>query len=155
LVSAHFYGGQTRYFGNYSIVFVPSPDPPVATDNKTRINFSVLEFGDNIYNIAAAATLKEKNSGATVLQTSYRPYEFSDISIPMVFPKPGDYTVSLETKIPSDSNSSETPLVASFNVSAMDPNMPVPLDELMLLYVTPTAVVIGGIVVYMHSRGKI
>ena len=151
---AHFFGGQTKNFGNYSIVFVPSPDPPLASDNKTRINFSVLLYGDNIYNVAAAMTLKERN-GSVLSQTQYRPYEFSDISIPIVFPRPGDYVVSLETKIPGDSNYTDSPLVADFNVSAMDPNMPVPLSELMLLYVTPAAVVIGGIVVYLHSRGKL
>ena len=151
---AHFFGGQTKYFGNYSIVFVPSPDPPLAQQNNTKINFSVLLYGDNIYNVAAAVTLKAKN-GTVIEQTPYRPHEFSDISVPIVFPSPGDYIVSLQTKIPSDSRYSDTPMVADFNVSAMNPNMPVPLDELMLFYVTPAAVAIGGIVVYMHSKGKL
>lgn len=152
---AHYFGGQTKTVGNYSIVFVPTPDPPLAEQNKTRINFSVLLAGDNIYNIESAVTVKDKNSGNTVIATPFRPYEFSDISMPITFPKPGDYAVTLSTKIPGDTTYSDNPIVADFNVTAFDPKMPVPFDELMLVYVTPAAVVIGGLVVFLHSRGRI
>src|SRR5437588_6993471 len=125
----HFYGGQTDNFGSYSVVCVPSPDPPVARDNNTKLNFSVLNLGDNIYNIVSAVTVKDKTSGAIVFQSNFRPFEFSDISIPAVFPKPGNYIVTLVTKVVGDSKYSETPLSADFTVTAMYPNTYVPLYQ--------------------------
>lgn len=152
---AHFFGGQTRDVGTYSIVFVPSPDPPYANSNKTTLNFSVLVGGDNIYNVQTAMVVKDRSTNKTVVQTNFVTKEFSDVTYPFVFPHPGDYIVTLFVKVAGDKNYTSAPLSVDFNVSAFDPKFPVPFDELMLLYVTPAAVVIGGIVVYLHSKNKI
>ena len=155
IASAHFYGGQSRDVGGYSIVFVPSPDPPLSNRNNTSLNFSVLQGGDNIYNIQAALTVKDADTGKIVGKTGFVPKEFSDVSFPFVFPKPGSYQANLQVKIIGDKQFDTTPLSVDFNVSAFDPKSPVPFDELMLLYVTPAAVAIGGLVVYLHSKNKI
>ena len=46
-----------------------------------------------------------------------------------------------------------SPLVASADISVG--NGSIPFEELMLLYVTPAAAVIAGIVIYLHSKNKI
>jgi hypothetical protein len=112
-------------------------------------------YGDNIYNIASALTIKDKDSGAIVLQTPIRPFEFSDIVIPAVFPKPGNYLVTLSTTIAGDKNYSTSPLVANFNVTAMDPNSYVPLGEIILLYVIPPVVIAAGALGYLIYAKKL
>lgn len=151
---AHYFGA-TKDIGNYQVIFQPAPSLIVAGDNSTMLNFSVLEDGANIDNVYAALVVSDKSSGAAVEQFSYRQYEFSDISIPYTFPSPGDYSVELRTRVTGDEKYQATPLVASFDLSVVDPNQLVPFDELMLLYVTPAAAAIAGIVVYLHSKKKI
>jgi hypothetical protein len=155
LAYAHFFGA-TKNVDNYQIVFSPSPSNPVAGSNSTLFNFSVLENGtNNISNIQVAVIVAEKGSGAVVGQIPYKAYEFSDFTIPYSFQRPGDYVVTLQTRIIGDEKYQATPLVASFDIRALDPNQLVPFDELMLFYVTPAAVVITGIAVYLHSKNKL
>jgi hypothetical protein len=151
---AHFFGA-TKEIENYQVIFQPAPAAPVAGSNSTRLNFSVLENGTNIFNIHSALTVTEKGSGEIVAQTPYRQYEFSDITIPYTFQEPGDYVVTFETRITGDEKYQATPLAASFDLSVADPNQIVPFDELMLFYVTPAAAAIAGIVVYLHSKKKL
>jgi len=86
-------------------------------------------------------------------QIPYRLYEFSDITIPYTFNYTGNYVVTLETRIVGDEKYQASPLVASFDISVG--NGSIPFEELMLLYVTPAAAVIAGIVIYLHSKNKI
>ena len=151
---AHFFGA-TKTIDSYQVIFQPTPSLPVAGDNSTQLNFSVLQNGSNIYNAYFALVISEKSSGAPVEQFSYRQYEFSDITIPYTFQSPGDYTVELRTRITDDEKYQAEPLVTSFDLSVQDPNQLVPFDELMLFYVTPGAAAIAGIVVYLHSKKKI
>src|ERR671917_1583070 len=57
----HFFGA-TKNIDNYQIIFAPNPTTPIAGDNSTSLNFSVLENNANIYNIYTAMVVTEKQS---------------------------------------------------------------------------------------------
>jgi hypothetical protein len=98
--------------------------------------------------------ITEKNSGRIVEQIPYRVYEFSDITLPYTFQNATDYTITLQTRITGDEKYQATPLVASFDITVADPSCLIPFNELMLFYVTPVTLVITGIMVYLHVKGK-
>src|SRR5215207_6053769 len=148
----HFFGA-TKNIDNYQVVFSPNPSTPIANDSSTSLNFSVLENNSNIYNIYSAMVVTEKQSGAVIAQVPYKFQEFSDISIPYTFNETGNYAVTLQTRIPGDAKYQANPLVASFDISVG--NQLIPFEELMLFYVTPTAVIIAGIAIYLHSKKKL
>ncbi|MGI0023785.1 MAG: hypothetical protein ACREA4_01410 [Nitrososphaera sp.] len=151
---AHFFGA-TKEVDRFQIVFMPTPSIPLTGSNSTRLNFSVLENGTNILSIYSAVIISDKKSGETVGQLPYKLYEFSDITIPYTFHKAGDYTVTLQTRISGDEKYQANPLEANFDLVVEDPERPaIRLDELMLFYVTPAAVAIAGIVVYLHAKKK-
>ena len=155
VADAHFFGA-TRQIDEYQVIFAPYPDVPVAGSNSTLLNFSVLENGSNIFNIQSAVVITQTGSDTPIEQIPYRPYEFSDITIPYVFAEPGNYVVTIQTRVIGDEKYEATPLEASFDLlveSSSGPNMPV--EELMLFYVTPASIVIAGIAIYLHSKGKI
>jgi hypothetical protein len=155
LAYGHFFG-STMNIDNYQVVFSPYPSGPVAGDNSTRLNFSVLDNNtNNLYNTYSAVVIKEKQSGNITDQVPYKLYEFSDISIQYTFPHPGDYVVTLQTRIQDDPKYQASPLVADFPITALDPHQVIPFDELMLFYVTPAAAVIAGLAVYLHSKKKL
>jgi hypothetical protein len=147
----HFFG-DTKNVDRFQVVFAPYPSTPAPGDNSTRLNFSVLENNTNIYNIHAAVVIAEKQSGDIIDQIPYKLYEFSDITIPYTFNDNGDYVVTLQTRIIGDQKYQATPLVASFDISVGNQ---IPFDELMLFYVTPAAVAIAGIAIYLRSRKKL
>lgn len=149
---AHFFGA-TQDIDGYQVIFAPYPSTPVAGSNSTLLNFSVLKDGDNIYNIHSAVVVTDRQSGDIVGQVPYRLYEFSDITVPYTFDDIGRYSVKLETRITGDEKYQTSPLVASFDISVGNDFMP--FDELMLLYVTPAAVSIAGIAIYLRSKNKI
>jgi hypothetical protein len=152
---AHFFGA-TKQVDNYQVIFAPSPLNPVAGSNSTYLNFSVLHNGSNIFNIHSALVIVDKDSGTPVGQMPYRLYEFSDISIPYTFSSAGDYTVTLQTRITGDEKYQTMPLEASFDMTVMSPDgQGMPVEELMLFYVTPAAIAIAGISIYLHSKGKL
>ena len=148
----HFFGA-TKNIDNYQIIFAPNPSTPIAVDNSTSLNFSVLENNANIYNIYAAMVVTEKQSGDIVDQIPYRFQEFSDITIPYSFNDTGTYVVTLQTRIAGDEKYQEDPLVASFDISVG--NELIPFDELMLFYVAPATAAIAGIAIYLHSKKKL
>lgn len=148
---AHFFGA-TKEIGRYQIVFQTYPQTPVIGTNST-LNFSVLQDGYNINSIYSAVTMVAKKDGHVVFQDPYRFYELSDITVPYRFNQTGDYVVTVQTRIPGDAKYGAQPLEASFDVSSFPPG--IPLDELMLYYVTPAAAAIAGIAIYMRSRGKL
>ncbi len=149
-VDAHFFGA-TKDVDGYQVVFQPYPQAPVVGTNST-LNFSVLQNGSNIYNVYCALIITEKASGQVVYQNPYRLYETSDITVPYRFDNVGDYVVTLQTRIAGHEKYQSQPLVASFDISAFAPG--IPFDELLLYYVTPAAAAMVGIVVYLHSKGK-
>jgi hypothetical protein len=150
LAYGHFFG-DTKSIDKYQVVFAPNPSNPAPGDNST-LNFSVLENNTNIYNIHAAVVITEKQSGDVVDQIPYKLYEFSDITVPYTFQDVGDYVVTLQTKIIGDEKYQASPLVTSFDISVGNQ---VPFDELMLFYVTPAAVAIAGIAIYLRSKKKL
>jgi hypothetical protein len=148
----HFFGA-TKNIDNYQVIFSPSPSTPIAGDNSTSLNFSVLENNSNIYNIYTAMVVTEKQSGNIIGQVPYKFQEFSDIAIPYTFNDIGTYVVTLQTRIAGNEKYQDNPLVASFDISVG--NQLIPFDELMLFYVTPTAVAIAGISIYLHFKKKL
>jgi hypothetical protein len=150
LAYGHFFGA-TKDVDGYQVIFAPNPSAPAPGENST-LNFTVLENNDNIYNIHAAVVITEKQSGDIVDQIPYRFYEFSDITVPYTFQNAGDYVVTLQTRITGDEKYQASPLVASFDISVGNQ---APFDELMLFYVTPAAVAIAGIAIYLHSKKKL
>jgi hypothetical protein len=152
LAYGHFFGA-TQNVDRFQVVFAPYPSTPLVGSNSTLLNFSVLENNTNIYNIQSALVISERQSGNVVAQMPYRFYEFSDITIPYTFNQTGDYVVTLQTRIAGDEKYQAAPLEASFDISVGNEFMP--FDELMLLYITPAAVAIAGIVIYLHSKKKL
>jgi hypothetical protein len=152
LAYAHFFGA-TKNIDNYQVIFSPSPSTPIAGDNSTSLNFSVLENNTNIYNIYSALVVTDKQSGDIVGQVPYKIQEFSDITIPYNFNDTGDYVVTLQTRIAGDEKYQDSPLVASFDISVG--NQLIPFDELMLFYVAPATAAVAGIAIYLHSKKKL
>ena len=148
----HFFGA-TKNIDNYQVIFAPNPSTPIAGDNSTSLNFSVLENNSNIYSIYAAMVVTDKQSGDIIAQVPYKFQEFSDITIPYTFNETGTYVVTLQTRIAGNEKYQNNPLVASFDISVG--NQLIPFDELMLFYVTPTAVAIAGISIYLHFKKKL
>ena len=148
----HFFGA-TKNIDNYQVIFSPSPSTPIAGDNSTSLNFSVLENNANIYNIYAALVVTEKQSADIIDQVPYKFEEFSDITIPYTFNDTGTYVVTLQTRIVGDEKYQDSPMVASFDISVG--NQLIPFDELMLFYVTPATAAIAGIAIYLHSKKKL
>ncbi len=149
---AHFFGA-TKEVDGYKIVFQPYPSAPIIGTNST-LNFSVLDSdGSNLYNVYTSVVITDKHTGQAVYQVPYRLYEISDVTTRYRFNNPGDYTVTVQTRIPGDGKYSTRPLAATFDLSAFPPG--IPLDELLLYYVTPASAVIAGIAVYLHSKNKI
>jgi len=149
---AHYFGA-TKDVDNFQVVFAPNPSTPITDDNSTSLNFSILQNNTNLYNIYAALEVKDRQSGAIIGQVPYKLYEFSDIAIPFTFNQTGDYVVTLKTRITGDEKYQANPLMVSFALPVS--NQLIPFDELMLYYVTPTAVAIAGVAIYMHYKGKL
>ena len=101
----------------------------------------------------SALVVTGKQSRDIVGQVPYRLYEFSDITIPFTFDDTGRYVVTLQTRITGDEKYQANPLVVNFDISVG--NEFIPFDELMLFYITPAAVAIAGITIYLHSKKRI
>lgn len=152
---AHFFGA-TKTVNGYQIVFQPAPSVPLAGDNSTLLNFSVLDKDNqNVNNIFASLIIREKNSGNVVKVFPFKFYEFSDLTFPFSFKKIGDYVVTLQTRINGDPIYGDNPLSADFDLSAGNPNQIIPFDELITYYVIPASVVILAIAIYLRRKNKI
>ena len=152
---AHFFGA-TKTVNGYQIVFQPAPSVPLAGDNSTLLNFSVLDKDNqNVNNIFASLIIKEKNSGNVVKVFPFKFYEFSDLTFPFSFKKIGDYVVTLQTRINGDPIYGDNPLSVDFDLSAGNPNQIIPFDELITYYVIPASVVILAIAIYLRRKNKI
>ena len=154
-ILGHFFG-TTKNIGNYHIVFAPYPSLPFAGDNSTLQNFSILDKDNqNVNNIFASLSIKNKLNDSTVQNFPFRFYEFSDITFPYTFKEIGDYQVSLSVRINGDPTYSKTPLSTDFDISAADPNQVIPTHELITYYVVPALAVIAVIVGYLRHKNKI
>jgi hypothetical protein len=154
-VSGHFFG-TTRNIGGYQIVFAPYPALPIAGDNSTLLNFSILDKDNkNVNNISASLIVKNKLNGSIIQSFPFKFYELSDITFPYTFKEIGDYQVSLLVKINSDSAYSQTPISVDFDISAANPNQVIPTDELIIYYLVPGLAVIAAIVLYLRHKNKI
>ena len=152
---AHFFGA-TKTVNGYQIVFQPAPSVPLAGDNSTLLNFSVLDKDNqNVNNIFASLIIKEKNSGNVVKVFPFKFYEFSDLTFPFSFKEIGDYVVTLQTKINGDPFYGDNPLSVDFDLSAGNPNQTIPFDELITYYVIPASLVILAIAIYLRRKNKI
>jgi len=154
-IFAHFFGA-TKNIGNYQLVFAPYPALPLAGDNSTLLNFSILDKNNhNVNNIFASLIIKNKINGSIVQNFPLKFYEFSDITFPYTFKEIGDYQVSLLIKINGDPTYCQTPISVDFDLSATNPNQIIPTDELIIYYAMPALAVIAGIVVYLRRKNKI
>jgi len=154
-IFAHFFGA-TKNIGDYQLVFAPYPALPLAGDNSTLLNFSILDKDNhNVNNIFASLIIKNKINGSIVQNFPFKFYEFSDITFPYTFKEIGDYQVSLLIKINGDPTYSQTPISVDFDISATNPNQIIPTDELIIYYAIPALAVIAGIVVYLRRKNKI
>ena len=153
--SGHFFGA-TKNIGDYQIIFAPYPQLPFAGDNSTLLNFSILDKeNQNVNNIFASLTIKNKVNGSMIQNIPFKFYEFSDITFPYTFKDIGDYQVTLFVRINGDPTYSQTPISADFDISATDPNQVIPTHELVAYYVVPALAVIAVIVVFLKRKNKL
>src|SRR5438093_2047481 len=151
----HFFGA-TKNIGNYQIVFAPYPALPLAGDNSTLLNFSVLDKDNkNVNNISASIIVKNKLNDSNIQNFPFKFYESSDITFPYIFKEVGDYQVSVLVKINGDPTYSQNPISANFDISATNPNQVIPTDELVIYYLVPGLAVIAAIVLYLRHKNKI
>ena len=154
-VDAHFFGGKTLDIDKYQVTFVPYPETPVAGNNSTtQLNFSVLENNTNLYNIYSALIISNADAGKVIAQYPYKFYEISDITIPYVFSKTGNYAVTLQSRISGDPKYEASPLEASFDLPVDGPFQAFlsVRTALTLLIVIPTGTVGGVIFVYVWKK---
>ena len=157
--NAHFFGVpilENKTVGNYKIVFQPFPLIPLAGDNSTQINLSVLDKeGRNINVMFASLSIKQKETGDLVKTFPVKLYEFSDMTFPYTFPKSGTYVVTLNSKINGDPVYSETPLVVDFDLPVRSDSLLTLYGELMMYFLTPALIAIAGLAVYLKIKKKI
>ena len=157
--SAHFFGVpilQNKTVGNYKIVFQPYPSIPLAGDNSTQINLSVLdEEGKNINIIFASLSIKQKETGDLVKNFPVKLYEFSDMTFPYTFTKSGTYVITLNSKINGDPVYSKTPLVVDFDLPVRSGSLLESFREIMTYFLTPALIAIAGLAVYLRIKKRI
>jgi hypothetical protein len=147
--SAHFFG-ETTTFGKYQVIFQPFPSIPTTGDNRTTLNFSILEEGANI---PVFATVIVSDQSGEIFRSPTRLYEFSDITIPYTFESDGDYLISIEVLINGDPEYGTDPLVASYPIS-IGPDILPPFDTLILYYIFPPSAAIAAVMIYLDYRKK-
>ena len=157
--NAHFFGVpilQNKTVGNYKIVFQPYPLIPLAGDNSTQINLSVLDNeGQNINLMFSSLSIKQKETGELVKTFPFRLHEFSDMTFPFTFPKSGTYVITLNSKINGDPAYSMNPLVVDFDLPVRS-NSPLTLfSELITYFLTPTLIAIAGLAIYLRMKKRI
>ena len=156
--SAHFFGVpilQNKTVGNYKIIFQPYPAIPLAGDNSTQINLSVLDKdGKNINIMFTYLSIKQKETGDLVKTFPFKLYEFSDMTFPYTFTKSGTYVVTLNSRINGDPLYSKTPLVVDFNTPLKSGSLLVLFSELMTYLLTPALIAIAGLAVYLRIKRK-
>ena len=152
---AHFFGA-TKAVDGYQVIFQPFPSVPLARDNSTSLNLSILDKDNqNVNNIFASLDIIDRNSRSIVYRLPEKFYEFSDISIPYTFEKVGDYSVTIKFRLNSDPSLQNKSLSSDFDLSVADPNQIIPTNELIVYYVLPGLAVTLGIAIYLKKKNKI
>ena len=155
LASGHFFG-STKKIGDYQIVFAPYPALPLAGDNSTLLNFSILDKDNkNLNSINTSLIIKNKLNGTIIHEFPFKFYDFSDITFPYTFKEVGDYQLTLLVKINGDPTYSQTPLSVDFDISAANPNQIIPTNELVIYYLLPGLAAVAAIVAYLKHKSKI
>ena len=156
--SAHFFGVpvlQNKTLGDYKIVFQPYPTVPIARDNSTKINLSILgKDNQNINAVFASLIIKAKNSGEILKRFPYGFYEFSDMTFSYTFPKVGTYLVTLESKINGDPSYTEIPLLVNFELPVGGGKSSLTFTQSLGSYLTVALALIAAITFYLRTRRK-
>lgn len=155
--SAHFFGVpvlQNKTAGDYKIVFQPYPTIPIAGDNSTKINLSILGKDDqNINAVFASLIIKAKDTGE-ILRFPYGFYEFSDMTFSYTFPKVGTYLVTLQSKINGDRSYAERPLLVDFELPVGGGKYSLTFTQSLVSYLTVAIALIAAITFYLRTRRK-
>jgi hypothetical protein len=140
----------TKNIDKYQLIFLPYPNIPIANDNSTRLNFSLMEIKTDVYNVFVSLIIKDRKSGNVVVeQIPYKFYEFGDITFPYTFRNASNYIISFQAKIHGDPKYKVNPLIANFDIP-VKPNVIPYIGWIAVL--VPILSVIPGIVVYMFFK---
>ena len=158
VASAHFYGVpvlQNKTAGDYKIVFQPYPTIPIAGDNSTKINISILgKDGKNINSVFSSLIIKSKDTGEILKRFPYGFYEFSDMTFSYTFPKVGTYLLTLESKINGDPSYSQNPLLVDLELPVGGGVYSLPFAQSLVFYLIVAIAVIAAITFYLRTRRK-
>ena len=100
--------------------------------------------------------MSKKGSGEeeAIAQYPYKLYDFSDITLPFVFNRTGDYAVTLQTRIMGDPKYEAAPLEATFDLSVVSPFQSMLAEmlsnRLILLSIILVPIIGGGAAVYVY-----
>jgi len=158
VASAHFYGVpvlQNKTAGDYKIVFQPYPTIPIAGDNSTKINISILgKDGKNINAVFSSLIIKSKDTGEILKRFPYGFYEFSDMTFSYTFPKVGTYLLTLESKINGDPSYSQNPLSVDLELPVGSKIYSLTFAQSLAFYLIVAIAVIAAITFYLRTRRK-
>ena len=158
VASAHFYGVpvlQNKTAGDYKIVFQPYPTIPIAGDNSTKINISILgKDGKNINSVFSSLIIKSKDTGEILKRFPYGFYEFSDMTFSYTFPKVGTYLLTLESKINGDPSYSQNPLLVDLELPVGGGVYSLTFAQSLAFYLIVAIAVIAAITFYLRTRRK-
>lgn len=158
VASAHFYGVpvlQNKTAGDYKIVFQPYPTIPIAGDNSTKINISILgKDGKNINSVFSSLIIKSKDTGEILKRFPYGFYEFSDMTFSYTFPKVGTYLLTLESKINGDPSYSQNPLLVGLELRVGGGAYSLTFAQSLAFYLIVAIAVIAAITFYLRTRRK-
>ena len=156
--SAHFYGVpvlQNKTAGDYKIVFQPYPTIPIAGDNSTKINISILgKDGNNINGVFASLIIKAKDTGEILKRFPYGFYEFSDMTFSYTFPKVGTYLLTLESKINGDPSYSQKPLLVELEMPVGSGIYSLTFAQSLAIYLIIAIAIVAAITFYLRTRRK-
>jgi len=158
VASAHFYGVpvlQNKTAGDYKIVFQPYPTIPIAGDNSTKINISILgKDGKNINSVFSSLIIKSKDTGEILKRFPYGFYEFSDMTFSYTFPKVGTYLLTLESKINGDPSYSQNPLLVDLELPVGGGVYSLTFAQSLAFYLIVAIAVIAASTFYLRTRRK-
>ena len=142
----------TKNIDNYQVVFLPFPNIPIANDNSTKLNFSLMENKTDVYNVFVSLIIKDRSSGNVIEQIPYKFYEFGDITFPYTFQNVGDYIITFQARINEDPKYEVNPLIANFDISVINANE-IPFI-VWIISLTPIIAAIAGIIIYVDFFKK-
>jgi hypothetical protein len=142
----------TKNIDKYQLLFLPYPNIPIANDNSTRLNFSLMENKTDVYSLFISLIIKDRNSGNVVEQIPYKFYEFGDITLSHIFQEVGDYIITFQAKIHGDPKYKVNPLIANFDLSVVEPSETSFIP--WMLFLIPILAAIAGIVTYIEFFRK-